>query len=176
MGVPLFLCLGSESCTVYFMGLLIIVLKADCPVLRGRHSLPPINGRCIEDFAPTICFVATSYIITWKYRDSLQKSENWEYFLESDNMRMKHNPHATMSQSTLIRLWTLNSKGERMGEAQPAHSYLRSNLDKTEGPLVQPSPASGKDFSSWLCPLTNPCFPQAGVHACTGVGPDTFGV
>lgn len=50
-GNATFLCLGSQGGTVYCMGLLSLLLKADCLVLRVRHSLQPINASIIGDYA-----------------------------------------------------------------------------------------------------------------------------
>lgn len=66
---------------------------------------------------------------------------------------------------------TRNAKRERTGKAQEAHSNLISKLVQTGGPSVEPSPASWKDYSSWLFTLTNPSFPQETVHARTCGGP-----
>lgn len=134
---PLHLRLGSKPGRIYSNGLLILLVKADCPVLRGRVSLAPLNGWCIKGFAATIQSVATNYIPSCKiYRPS----HKWAKIGNgSGNMTIwelkKHTPtFPNVTEETgLLRHWILRG---REWEKHSRPTAMSSSLVKSEGPAV----------------------------------------
>lgn len=83
-----FLSLGSEASSIYSMGRLLLEVKANCPMQKRRHSC-----HFLWEIHKKIC----SHNTLWgnKLYSHMQnnktlspKSERWEWFLQSDSLRI----------------------------------------------------------------------------------------
>lgn len=60
-------------------GSIILLVKADCLVLKGRFSLPPLHGTCIEEFSATIHSQYSHKLFTPSFVQNIQTlSQNSE--------------------------------------------------------------------------------------------------
>lgn len=92
--MPLSFVPGSEAGTVDSMGLLMLLVKADCPVLRGRLSLPPLSGDISKDWLRQYIPRPQCICHMQNMQSFSPKRENWEELLKSDNLRIKQtHPH-----------------------------------------------------------------------------------
>lgn len=137
--MPLSLGLGSEVGSLFY-GSVYSTGKADCSILRSRLSLPCLNETCQRICSHNTFDGHKLYFHVQNIQILSPNGEYWEWFLNYDNLIIKEklSTHPTCNRETKIELLraTLNSKGERLGDAQQAHSNLNSSLAQTEGPSL----------------------------------------
>lgn len=123
------------------MGLLLLHVKADCPLQKWRQSCH-LYGRYTKELTATMHSVATNFIPTWKiYKPSSKRvkmgSGSWNQTIWELKVHGPTCPNWKRKQIGLLKS-TLTSKGERVGEEQEAHGASVLGLSRPK--FLQNSP------------------------------------